>query len=101
MSNPAAHETASTSPKTDADPSCESRLAAEAVRMAKIELQKAQAAYDKARRQATERMKSIRETNIGDVIDKTFDAVKRHPGAGVTLAALLGFYLGQFFGRKK
>jgi ElaB/YqjD/DUF883 family membrane-anchored ribosome-binding protein len=83
------------------DLSCEARLAADAVRLAKLELQKAQAAYERARQQATERVKAIRETDLGTVIDRTLVAVKRHPGASLTIAALAGFYLGRFLGPKR
>ena len=101
MSDPATPKKSNASERIDSEPSCETRLAAEAVRLAKAELQKAQAAYDQARRQATARLKAIRETNLGAVLDKTLDAVKHHPGAGVTIAALIGFYLGRFFGPKR
>jgi ElaB/YqjD/DUF883 family membrane-anchored ribosome-binding protein len=101
MSEPANPKTSTESSKAGAEPSCEARLAAEAVRLAKAELQKAQAAYDKARRQAAERLKSIRETNLGDVVDKTLDTVKRHPALGLGVAALIGYYLGRLFGPRK
>jgi ElaB/YqjD/DUF883 family membrane-anchored ribosome-binding protein len=84
-----------------AEQSCEARLAADAVRLAKIELQKAQAAYERARQQAAEQLKVIRETKLGAVCDKTLDAVRRHPGAGLTIAALVGFYLGRLLGPKR
>jgi ElaB/YqjD/DUF883 family membrane-anchored ribosome-binding protein len=94
-------KTSSRASETSAGGSCDVGLGAEAVRAAKAELQKAQAAYDKVRRQAADRLKSVREANVGDVLDKTLDAVKRHPAAGVTVAALIGFYLGRLFGPKK
>jgi hypothetical protein len=33
------------------------------------------------------------------VIDGTLDAVRRHPGASLTIAALLGVFLGRLFRR--
>jgi ElaB/YqjD/DUF883 family membrane-anchored ribosome-binding protein len=101
MSDPATPEKSKAAEKTDSDPLCETRLAADAVRLAKAELQKAQAAYEQACRQATARLKAIRETNLGAVLDKTLDAVKHHPGAGVTIAGLIGFCLGRLFGPKR
>jgi ElaB/YqjD/DUF883 family membrane-anchored ribosome-binding protein len=74
--------------------------AAEALHRAKAELEKAQAFYESVRQQAAEKMKSARNMSVGDMIDGTLDVVKRHPGAGVTAAALLGFFLGRLFHRK-
>jgi ElaB/YqjD/DUF883 family membrane-anchored ribosome-binding protein len=73
--------------------------AAEALKLAKAELEKAQAFYEKVRQQAAERLKTARETSVGDVIDGTLDAVRRHPGASLTVAALLGVFLGRLFRR--
>lgn len=73
--------------------------AADAVRRAREELQKAQELYDKVRQEATEQLEKVRKTTFGDVIDGTLDAVKKHPGAGLTVAAALGFVLGRIFRR--
>jgi ElaB/YqjD/DUF883 family membrane-anchored ribosome-binding protein len=73
--------------------------AAEAVRRAREELQKAQELYDKVRHEATERLEKVRKTTFGDVIDCTLEAVKKRPGAGLTVAAALGFFLGRIFRR--
>jgi ElaB/YqjD/DUF883 family membrane-anchored ribosome-binding protein len=73
--------------------------AADAIRRAKAELEKAQAFYDHLRQQAAERLKAVRRTSVGDVLDGTLEAVKRHPAAGLTLAALVGFFLGRLFRR--
>ena len=40
---------------------------------------------EKVRQQATEGLKSVRESCVGDVIDNTLEAVKRHPGTGLTV----------------
>lgn len=84
-----------------AESSCEAHFATEAVRAAKAEVQKAQAAYDKVRSQAVDRLKSLREAGVGDVIDKTLDTVKRHPALSIGAAALIGYYIGRLFGGKK
>jgi ElaB/YqjD/DUF883 family membrane-anchored ribosome-binding protein len=74
--------------------------AADAVKRAKEELEKAQAYYQSVRQQATERWETIRASRVGDVIDATLDAVRRHPRTGLTIAALLGFLLGRWFRRR-
>jgi ElaB/YqjD/DUF883 family membrane-anchored ribosome-binding protein len=73
--------------------------AADALHRAKAELEKAQAFYEHLREQATERMKAVRKTSVGDVLDGTLETVKRHPAAGLGLAALVGFFLGRLFRR--
>jgi hypothetical protein len=75
----------------------EIRLAAEAVRLARLELEKAQKFYDDVCRQAAEKYKAVRETTVGDVIDHALVAVKRHPGPSLFLGAALGFCLGRWF----
>ena len=75
--------------------------AAEALRRAKAELEKAQAFYERVCRQTTERLNTVRETTVGDVLDGTLETVKRHPGASLTLAAILGFFLGRLFRRSQ
>lgn len=73
--------------------------AADALKLAKAELEKAQAFYDHLRQQAAERLKVVRRTTVGDVLDGTLDAARRHPAAGLTLAALAGYFLGRLFRR--
>ena len=73
--------------------------AAEALKRAKAELEKAQAFYEKVRQEAVERLETVRETTVGDMIDGTLELVKRRPGASLTLAALLGFFLGRLLRR--
>jgi ElaB/YqjD/DUF883 family membrane-anchored ribosome-binding protein len=73
--------------------------AAEALQRAKAELEKAQAFYERLRRQTAEQVKAVREKSVADLIDGALNTVKRHPGAGVTLAAVLGFFLGRMFRR--
>ena len=71
----------------------------EAVRRAEAELEKAQQLYQKVRQDATERLKAVREKSVGDLIDGTLEVVKRHPGPGLILAAIIGFFLGRLFRR--
>jgi len=73
--------------------------AAEALRRAKAELEKAQAFYEDLGRETAARWKDVRSTNVGDLIDGTLKTVRRHPAAGLTLAALAGFFLGRWFRR--
>lgn len=73
--------------------------AADALKRAKAEFEKAQAYYEQVRQQAVEQIKTVRETSVGDLIDGTLEKVRRHPGAGLTVAALVGFLLGRLFRR--
>ena len=73
--------------------------AADALKLAKAELEKAQAFYENVRQQAADRLKSVREASVGDAIDSTLAAVRRHPGASLTVAAIIGFFLGRLFRR--
>lgn len=77
----------------------EVHLAAEAVRLAKLELEKAQIFYEDVRHKAAEKIESVRETTVGEVIDRTLVTVKRHPGPTLLLSAALGFCLGRWFQR--
>jgi ElaB/YqjD/DUF883 family membrane-anchored ribosome-binding protein len=74
-------------------------MATDAVRLAKMELEKAQKFYDDVCRQAADKIKVMRETTVGDVIDKTLVSVKRHPGPSLIISAALGFCLGRWFQR--
>ena len=59
--------------------------AADALKRAKAELEKAQAFYEHVRQQATERLKAVRESNVGDILDCTLDTVKRRPCASLAV----------------
>jgi ElaB/YqjD/DUF883 family membrane-anchored ribosome-binding protein len=85
-----------TSPPASEDAVCS---AAEALRRAKAEFEKAQAFYKQVRQQAAERMDAVRRTTLGEVLDCSLKAVKRHPVAGLTIAVLVGIYLGRLFRR--
>ena len=73
--------------------------AAEALKRARAEFEKAQAFYESVREQAAERLEAVRKMSVGDVLDGALGAVRRHPGAGLTVAALAGFALGRLFRR--
>jgi ElaB/YqjD/DUF883 family membrane-anchored ribosome-binding protein len=81
------------------DESPEVQAAEEAVHRAEQELKNARALYEQVRQQATDRLKQVREKTVGEVIDGTLKLVKRYPGPGVLVAALLGFFLGRLFRR--
>ncbi len=83
----------------DAESSHKIRSAADAVRCAEAELKKAREFYEKVRREAAERLQSVRKTTLGDVLDGTLEAVRKHPGPGVILAGVLGFLVGRKFRR--
>lgn len=74
-------------------------LAAEAVRLAKLELEKAHKFYDDVCRQTAEKIKLVRETSVGDILADTLKTVKKHPGPSLVLSAALGFCLGRWFQR--
>ena len=86
-------------PDQDAEGSPRVQKAAEAVRRAEAELEKAQQLYQKVRQEATDRLKAAREKTLGDLVDGTLEAVKKHPGPGLIVAALIGFFLGRLFRR--
>ena len=81
------------------DQSPKVKSAADAVRRAEAELEKARGLYEKVRQDATERLRKVRETTVGDAIDGTLQAVRKHPGPGVLLAMAVGFFLGRLFRR--
>ena len=83
----------------DTDRSPKVQKAAEAVRRAEAELEKAQQLYQKVRQEATDRLKAVREKSVGDLIDGTLGLVKKHPGPGMIVAAMIGFFLGRLFRR--
>lgn len=82
-----------------AEKSPELEAAEATVRRAKAELKKAEDLYQHVRRQASDRLKQIREKTVADVVDGTLETVKRHPGPSVIVAALIGFFLGRLFRR--
>jgi ElaB/YqjD/DUF883 family membrane-anchored ribosome-binding protein len=77
----------------------EIQAAEEAIRRAKEELEHAQQHYHELRERAGEKIKHIRQQNVGDAIECTLSFVRKHPGPGVLCAALMGFFLGRLFRR--
>jgi len=53
------------------------------------------AIYDEVCQQAARRMERVRELDTGKLIEGTLEWVQKHPGAGVAIAALVGFYIGR------
>jgi ElaB/YqjD/DUF883 family membrane-anchored ribosome-binding protein len=75
------------------------RSAADAVQRAKAELKKAEEFYQEVRRRAAEQVEAVRKTTVGDVLDGTLDAIRKHPRTGLAVAAAAGFFLGRLFKR--
>ena len=77
----------------------EVKAAADAIRRAQAELEKAYETYKQVRKEATDQVRKLRESTVGDVVEGTLKAVKKHPAMGVGIAALVGFFLGRLFRR--
>jgi ElaB/YqjD/DUF883 family membrane-anchored ribosome-binding protein len=90
--------TAEQTPGEQAGNACRTaeELAAEAVQVAKRELEKAQQFYEDLRRQAAEKIAEVREKKVGDLVDCTLDAVKKHPGPSLIVSVALGFCMGRW-----
>jgi ElaB/YqjD/DUF883 family membrane-anchored ribosome-binding protein len=97
--SPSAQKGDSHPAEQDAGDSPRVRRAAETVRRAEVELEKAQQLYEKVRQEATDRLKTVREKSVGQLIDGTLATVRKHPGGGVIVAALIGFFVGKLFRR--
>jgi ElaB/YqjD/DUF883 family membrane-anchored ribosome-binding protein len=78
---------------------CTIRSAADAVRKAKAELEKARQMYAEVRRKTAERVEAVRKTTVGDMLDGALGVVRKRPGAGLIAAAAAGFLLGRLFRR--
>lgn len=75
------------------------QAAEQAVRRAAAELRRAEQRYQEARQQASSHVKQLRESSVGDLVDSTLECVRKHPGPGLLVAALVGIFLGRFFRR--
>ncbi len=82
---------------TEVDELPEVKAAAEAVRRAREELEKASDTYKSLREEATDQIRRIREKTVGEVVEETLETVRKHPGLGVGVAAMVGFLLGRLF----
>lgn len=77
----------------------EVRDARTAVERAQEELRRAQEVYEDLRRDAVTQLKRIREQTVGELVESGLAFVRKHPGPGVVLGAIVGFILGRFFRR--
>ncbi len=77
----------------------EVKAAADAIRRAQEELEKACATYTHLRKEATDQVRKLRESTVGDVVEGTLEVVRKNPALGVGLAAMVGFFLGRLFRR--
>ncbi len=87
------------SPEPNAGQSPKIDKAAEAVRRAEAELEKAKLLYQDLRQQTAEKIQAAREATVGDLMDGALKVVKKHPGPGILVAAIIGFFLGRLFRR--
>ena len=71
------------------------RSAADAVRLAKAELHKAQEFYHRVRRETSDRVEAVRNKTVGDLLDDAIGVVKKHPAAGLAAALAVGICLGR------
>jgi ElaB/YqjD/DUF883 family membrane-anchored ribosome-binding protein len=71
------------------------RSAADAVRLAKAELHKAQEFYHRVRRETSDRVEAVRNKTVGDLLDDAIGVVKKHPAAGLAVALAVGIFLGR------
>ena len=83
----------------NADESPEVQAVCAAVRRAEAELNNARELYQELRGKATDKLRQVRRKQVGDVIDGILDMVKKHPGPGVVLSVVVGFFLGRLFRR--
>jgi hypothetical protein len=81
------------------DESPEVQAVCAAVRRAEAELENARELYEELRGKATDKLRRVRQQRVGDVIDGILDLVKKHPGPGILLSVLAGFFLGRLFRR--
>ena len=92
-------ETADTCCGDHGSPWADVHSAADAVRVAKAEFQKAQEMYHKVRRQTAERVEAVRSTTVGELLDDALVPVRKHPVASLAAALLAGICLGRLFRR--
>ena len=89
-------------PRSDAEPAADIEaqvLAAEDELLAAREaLQAAEQRYGDLKSRAAQN-DEFDEFSFGDMLDRSLDIVKKHPGLGVAAAAAVGFFLGRLFRR--
>jgi len=69
--------------------------AEEAVRRAQEELRRARQLYRRVRRQATDRLKRLRQATAGELVDGALRLVRQYPGPSILIAVAVGFFLGR------
>ena len=74
--------------------------AADAVRLAKVELQKAQEFYQRVRRETADRVEAVRNKTVGNLLDDTVGVVRKHPVTGVAVALAAGIFLGRLLRKR-
>ncbi len=77
----------------------EVRAAEDAVRRAREQLEQAQQYCQQLRSDASAEWNDLRNANFSDVLEKSLTFVRKNPGVGVSIAAVLGFFLGRIFRR--
>ncbi len=77
----------------------EIQAAEDAVRQAKEQFEKAQQYCQQLRNETAAELQGLRDTNLGDLLEKSLTFVRKNPGCGVCLAAVLGYFLGRIFRR--
>ncbi len=87
------------SPTVESDELPEVKAATDAIRRAQEELEKACETYKSLRKGATDQVRKLRESTVGDVVEGSLEAVRKNPALGISLAALVGFFLGRLFRR--
>ena len=81
------------------DESAPIRTAEEVLEQARAKFEEAREQYESLRAGAKEGVESLREKNVGDLIDGTLQGVRKHPGRGLFAALGIGFVLGRLFRR--
>jgi ElaB/YqjD/DUF883 family membrane-anchored ribosome-binding protein len=77
----------------------EIRAAEDAVRRAREQLDQAQQYCQQLRSDATVEWKDLRQANFTEVMEKSLEFVRKNPAVGVSIAAILGYFLGRIFRR--
>ena len=73
--------------------------AEEMVRKAQAELANAQEHYQQVRSEAVEQLRDLRQASVSVLTASALNFVRRNPGQGIILSALLGLFLGRLFRR--
>jgi len=86
------------------DSSTEIEAAEEAVRLAREALEVAVAEFEQLQQQSAVQpeqgqSEQPEDVELNDLLDQTLSMVRKHPGLGISVAALIGFFLGRLFRR--